>query len=51
MAVTQLKRKGLRNKANAKGRIARIKNLLRKPEIRNVDVEAIKASFATNKES
>ena len=49
MAVTQLKRKGLRNKAKAKSKVARIKDLLRTPEIRNVDVEAIKASFAANK--
>lgn len=48
MAVTELKRKGRRNKSRAKNRVARIKNLLCKPEIRNVDVEAIKAGFAAD---
>ena len=50
MAVTRLKRKGLRNKLNAKSRVDRIKDLLRKPDIRNVDVEAIKASFTAKAE-
>lgn len=49
MGVTELKRKGRRNKAVANNRTATIKNLLRKPEIRNVDVEAIKAQFEANK--
>lgn len=49
MGVTELKRKARRNKSNAKSRVARIKDLLRKPEIRNVDVEAIKAGFAEKK--
>jgi hypothetical protein len=46
MAVTELKRKGRKNRARANNAVQRIKQLLRKPEIRNVDVEAIKASFA-----
>lgn len=49
MGVTELKRKGRRNKAVANNRVATIKNLLRKPEVRNVDVEAIKAQFEANK--
>ncbi|GAB2774657.1 hypothetical protein GCM10027275_17120 [Rhabdobacter roseus] len=49
MAVTELKRKGRRNKTKANNRVARIKDLLRKPDIKNVDVEAIKAEFAANK--
>ncbi|GAB3171264.1 hypothetical protein [Telluribacter humicola] len=49
MGVTELKRKGRRNKATSKNRVARIKNLLRHPEIKNVDVEAIKAEFEANK--
>ena len=49
MGVTELKRKGRRNKAVANNRPAKIKNLLRKPEVRNVDVEAIKAQFEANK--
>ncbi len=51
MGVTELKRKGRRNKAVANNRTATIKNLLRKPEVRNVDVEAIKAQFEANKKS
>lgn len=46
MAVTRLKRKGLRNKARAKQRKQNIKELTRMPPINNVDVEAIKAEFA-----
>ena len=49
MGVTELKRKGRRNKAVANNRTAKIKDLLRKPEVRNVDVEAIKAQFEANK--
>ena len=49
MGVTELKRKSRRNKAVANNRTAQIKNLLRKPEVRNVDVEAIKAQFEANK--
>ncbi|MCF2446421.1 hypothetical protein L0657_20855 [Dyadobacter sp. CY345] len=50
MGVTELKRKSRRNKAVANNRTATIKNLLRKPEVRNVDVEAIKAQFEANKQ-
>jgi hypothetical protein len=46
MAVTQLKRKAKRNQAIANNRTAAIKQLTRKPEVKKVDVEAIKASFA-----
>lgn len=46
MGVTDLKRKGQKNKTRASNRIAQIKDLLRKPDIKNVDVEAIKAEFA-----
>ncbi len=46
MGVTRLKRKELRNRANANNRTARIKQLSFKPIIANVDVEAIKAEFA-----
>ncbi|MFA7472980.1 MAG: hypothetical protein WCY86_08775 [Spirosomataceae bacterium] len=49
MAVTRLLRKGLRNKAKAKARVQQIKDLMRRPDIRNVDVDAIKASFAKKK--
>ena len=46
MAVTRLKRKGLRNKARAKQRKQRIKDLTKMPPINNVDVDAIKEEFA-----
>ena len=46
MAVTRLERKVKRNRRNAQKRQIRIKNLLKKPVIKNVDIEAIKASFA-----
>ncbi len=49
MGVTELKRKARRNKSTAKNRVARIKDLLRKPEVRNVDIEAIKAGFEAKK--
>ncbi|MDF9795848.1 hypothetical protein OKW21_001111 [Catalinimonas alkaloidigena] len=45
MGVTRLKRKGLRNKANAKKRQDKIKQLTKQPPIKSVDVEAIKAEF------
>ena len=47
--ATELKRKDRKNKARANNKIAKIKELLRKPEIKNVDVAAIKASFAEMK--
>lgn len=46
MAVTRLERKGLRNKARAKAKQQRIKELTKQPPIKNVDVEAIKEEFA-----
>ena len=46
MAVTRLERKEKRNRRNAQKRQIRIKNLLKKPVIKNVDIEAIKLSFA-----
>ncbi|MCU0355043.1 MAG: hypothetical protein MUD08_15085 [Cytophagales bacterium] len=46
MGVTRLKRKEKRNRAVANNRVARIKQLLKKPDVVNVDVEAIKAEFA-----
>jgi hypothetical protein len=46
MAVTQLKRKAKRNRAIANNKTAAIKQLTQKPDIKKVDVEAIKASFA-----
>ena len=41
-----MKRKGQKNKTRANNRTAQIKDLLRKPDIKNVDVDAIKAEFA-----
>jgi hypothetical protein len=49
MGVTELKRKGRRNRAIANNKTNAIKQLLRKPIIKNVDVDAIKASFAEKK--
>ncbi|GHB81012.1 hypothetical protein [Persicitalea jodogahamensis] len=46
MAVTILRRKALRNQTRTVNRLNKIKDLMRKPEVRNVDVEAIKAEFA-----
>jgi hypothetical protein len=46
MAVTRLKRKEKRNRAKANNRVARIKQLILKPVIKNVDIEAIKQDFA-----
>lgn len=46
---TELKRKDRKNKARANNKIQKIKQLLMKPEIKNVDIEAIKASFADKK--
>ncbi|MFT4735836.1 MAG: hypothetical protein ACI9DJ_002220 [Algoriphagus sp.] len=45
MAVTRLKRKGLRNRAIANNKQAEIKRLTLKPEIRKVSVEELKAEF------
>ena len=49
MAVTILKRKALRNQTRSVNRLNKIKDLMRKPEVRNVDVDAIKAEFAEMK--
>jgi hypothetical protein len=46
MGITRLKRKDRRNSAKANKRVADIKRICTKPVIKNVDVEAIKASFA-----
>jgi hypothetical protein len=46
MGVTRLKRKDRRNAAKANKRVADIKRLTAKPVIKNIDVEAIKKSFA-----
>jgi hypothetical protein len=48
MGVTRLKRKEKRNLAKAVNRTAKIKQLMKRPVIKNVDVEAIKAEFAKN---
>jgi hypothetical protein len=48
MAITRLERKGRKNKARAKARVANIKRLSLAPVIKNVDIEAIKASFEAN---
>lgn len=45
MAVTRLERKVKRNRINATKAQNRIKQLLRKPVIKNIDLEAIKATF------
>lgn len=49
MAITELKRKGRKNRAVANNKTNAIKQLLRKPVVKNVDVDAIKASFAEKK--
>ncbi len=49
MGVTKLNRKTRKNYARANNKVARIKQLLLKPDVKNVDVEAIKASFAEKK--
>ena len=51
MGITELKRKGRRNRTIASNKVNAIKQLLRKPTIKNVDIEAIKASFAENKKA
>ncbi len=47
MAVTEFKRKGRRNVMKPINHQERTKQLLWKPEIKKVDVEAIKAQFAS----
>ncbi len=46
MGITRLKRKDRKNAARANQRVADIKRLTAKPVIKNIDVEAIKKSFA-----
>ena len=46
MAVTELKRKDRRNHAVSRNRLARIKELLWKPEIKVLDIEELKAKYA-----
>ncbi len=45
MAVTRLKRKLKKNKITAAKRQERIKQLSKKPVIKNLDIEEIKKSF------
>ena len=45
MGVTTLKRKLKRKRQGQTARVIKIKQLCAKPVIKNVDVEAIKASF------
>ncbi|MDN4164405.1 hypothetical protein QWY31_02775 [Cytophagales bacterium LB-30] len=47
MSVTRLKRKDRRNKNVANGRVIKIGQRMAKPVIKNVDIEELKASFAT----
>lgn len=49
MAITKLERKGRRNSSIAINKQTVIKQITRKPVIKKVDVEAIKASFASKK--
>ena len=46
MGVTTLKRKLRRKRQRQTARVIKIKQLSAKPVIKNVDVEALKASFA-----
>ncbi|SFF95539.1 hypothetical protein [Pontibacter chinhatensis] len=45
MGVTRLKRKDRKNKARANNKVAKIKQLLLTPVIKNVDVDALKEQF------
>ncbi|WP_207431083.1 hypothetical protein [Sabulibacter ruber] len=47
MAVTRLKRKDRKNKARQNNKQRVIKQLLSTPVIKNVDIEELKARFAT----
>jgi hypothetical protein len=49
MAVTSLQRKVRRRRAKSVQRIVDIKLITKRPVIKNVDVEAIKAEFAAKK--
>lgn len=46
MAVTQLKRKARRNRAIANNKVAAVKRLTLRPDIKRVDIEELKAQFA-----
>jgi hypothetical protein len=46
MGVTTLKRKLRRKRQGQTARVIKIKQLSAKPVIKNVDIEALKASFA-----
>ena len=48
MAITRLKRKDRKNKARANNKQTVIKQLLRTPVIKNVDIDALKAQFGTS---
>ncbi len=45
MAITRLKRKDRKNKARANNKQAVIKQLLKTPVIKNVDIDELKAQF------
>ncbi|MFT2010851.1 hypothetical protein ACMA1I_19410 [Pontibacter sp. 13R65] len=45
MGVTRLKRKDRKNKARANNRIAKIKQLLLTPVIKNVDMDELRSQF------
>ncbi|WP_317164518.1 MULTISPECIES: hypothetical protein [Pontibacter] len=45
MGVTRLKRKDRKNKARANNKVARIKQLLLTPVIKNVDMDELRAQF------
>jgi hypothetical protein len=45
MGVTRLKRKDRKNKARANNKVARIKQLLSTPVIKNVDMDELRAQF------
>lgn len=50
MSVTRLLRKDKRNKAKATNRLTIVKQLTRRPTLKNVDVEAIKKEFEAKKQ-
>ncbi|WP_035756133.1 hypothetical protein [Hugenholtzia roseola] len=51
MGIVKMERKIRRRRITAKLRQAQIKRLNAKPDIKNVDIEAIKASFAAKSEN
>lgn len=48
MSVTRLKRKHRKNIARANNETRKIKNLLRTPVLKNVDLDELKSRFATS---